>query len=292
MVDIPHFDMGTRVPRVIHQVFISDGPLAEELADNIQKICRVNNTWAHRLYGHDDIEAIILKYYGPDILKTYRKVSARYVAARTDFFRYLLMYAEGGFYLDLKGSTNLPLDELLTPDDRLILSQWNNGDGEEHPGWGIHPKLAAIEGGEYQQWQILAVAGHPFLRAVIERVIHNIEHYNILRDGVGRDATLAVTGPIAFSLAIEEVRSRHPYRLVDIRNDFGVEYSIYDAPGQTKSHQNAFRARHYARLKSPLIKPSSLKDPVRMAVFYADMTLFYLKKYVPIVMRRIFSGNR
>ena len=292
MVELPHFDMGEVIPGVIHQVFISDAPLPVELVANIEEISRVNKGWEHRLYGRDDVAPIILKYYGPEVLKVYSRINPRYGAARADLFRYLLMYAEGGFYLDVKSATTRPIAALLTADDRLVLSQWPNEDGEKYAGWGIHPELESIKGGELQQWHIIAVSGHPFLRAVIERVIHNIEHYNIRAQGVGRDSVLRVTGPIAYTLAIDGIKDQHPHKVVNILEDFGVVYSIYEAPGRNRSHQDVFKTRHYAGLKSPLVKPSSIRDLCRMAIFYAGLTVFYLKKYVPIMMQRIFSGKQ
>jgi inositol phosphorylceramide mannosyltransferase catalytic subunit len=292
MVDLSHVEMADHIPRIIHQVFINDAPLPKELADNIRDISRVNSTWEHRLYDSDDIETIILKHYGPDILDIYRKINPRYVSARVDLFRYLLIYAEGGFYIDIKGTSALPLDDLLRAEDRLILSQWDNKEGERHAGWGLHQDLKAIAGGEYQMWNIIAVRGHPVLRAVLEQVIDNIQYYNILGHGVGMMGTLRVTGPIAFTFAVEETKARHPHRIVDIRKDFGMESNLFEALGPAESYRDALTSRHYTRLRSPVIKPSSIKDLVRMALFYAGKAVFHLKRYTTIAVRRLFPGNR
>ena len=76
-----------------------------------------------------------------------------------------------------------------------------------------HPQLSGR--GEYQQWHIVAEAGHPFLEAVIQRVKRNIDNYDPLQERVGKIAVLRMTGPIAYTLAIQSVQDRGAYRLAE-----------------------------------------------------------------------------
>lgn len=255
MTTLARVEMGQRIPKVIHQKFRSKAALPPEIQENIRNIIQLNQGWAYRLYDDADAEAFILKHYGAEILQLYQRITPSYGASRADFFRYLLIYAEGGVYLDAKSTTTRPLDKVITPDDRYILSKWDNLPGGKYFAWGIHPDLAAFERGEYQQWHVIAVAGHPFLRSVIERVIHNIQHYDVTTTGVGFMGVLRTTGPISYTLGIEDIKSLHPYREVEIEQDMGIEYSIYDsfAHDPHRSHRNLF-ATHYTELKTPLIQ--------------------------------------
>ena len=97
--------------------------------------------------------------------------------AKADLFRYLLIYAAGGVYLDLKSSIRDSLTRTLQPSDRYLLSHWRNRSGEEFEGWGLWDELRDFENGEFQQWHIVAVRGHPFLRAVLEKVLSNLALY-------------------------------------------------------------------------------------------------------------------
>lgn len=255
MTDLTNVEMGQRIPKVIHQTSRSKVALPIEIQENIRHILQLNQGWEHRLYDDADIEAFIRKHYGAEILRIYQKIDPSYGASRADFFRYLLIYAEGGVYLDIKSAITRPLDEVITPDDRYILSKWDNQPEGKYFAWGIHPDVSACWRGEYQQWHVIAVAGHPFLRAVIERVIHNIQHYDATTTGVGFMGVLRTTGPICYTLGIEDVKSLHPYREVEIEQDLGIEYSIYDtfALDLSRSHRHIF-AKHYTELETPLIQ--------------------------------------
>jgi len=280
MINLPQIKMGSLIPRLIHQTCPCKECLPVEIQENIRKICDLNPSWEYCLYDDDDIEAYILKYYGLEILRVYQKINYSYGAARADLFRYLLMYAEGGIYLDIKSSVTNPLDDVIAFDDYYILSKWDNHITGTHPDWGIHRELESFERGEYQQWYIICVAGHPFLKAVIERVIKNIQHYNVLIDGVGQMGVLRTTGPIAYTLAIENVKSLYPFLEVDITRDLGIKYSIYKPSGQKGGHEHVFK-KHYTKLIRPIINPRYFKD-------YCLTILHYVKIFKNIIEERFF----
>lgn len=274
MIELSRFEMGSEIPKIIHQTYPDKMSLPVEIQKNISNICRLNHNWEYRLYDDADIEAFITKIYGSEILQVYHKINPLYGAARADFFRYLLIYAEGGVYLDIKSSISRPLDDVIAADDRYILSKWDNS--ENHAIWGRHREVESLDGGEYQQWHIIAVAGHPFLRVVIERVINNIRNYNIFSAGFRSIGVFRVTGPIAYTLAIEDVKSLYPFRQLDIKQDFGIEYSIYEDYKPDVNHRSLFKI-HYSSLKKPVIKPSGLRDYFFMIIYY---TLYSIVDYL------------
>lgn len=243
---LPPCPQGEAVPRVVHQTFHTRD-LPPELADAVGAIQRGNPDWQHRFYDEGDMRAFIDESYGPDILAYYDAINPKYRAARADLFRYLVVYRCGGVYLDIKSLPTRPLSAVIRPDDSYLISQWSNGPGEAYPDWGLHPELSRIPGGEYQQWYIAAAAGHPFLRAVIERVLRNLRSYNPGLHGVGQLGVLRVTGPIAYTLAIHPLLARCAHRRVDSQADLGFEYSIYGKEG----HKQAFGG-HYSELDEPI----------------------------------------
>lgn len=251
---LPTFEIGESVPKVIHQTFPSKTDYPAEIAENIRELKERNPEWEHRLYDDADIEALILKYYGAEMLKSYLRINPAYGPAKADLFRYLLMYAEGGVYLDIKSTATRPLDDVIPADAQYILSHWENEEGGSRIGWGIHAELKS-ERGEYQQWHIIAVKGHPFLRAVIQKVLENIEQYDIFKIGFGHVGVLRTTGPIAYTLAIENVKHLHSHHELDVTSEMGVEYSIYEQRSE-KGHHHIFKSK-YAKLKVPVIKPAT-----------------------------------
>ncbi len=241
-----------RIAKVIHQTYYSKTGLPTPLQNNITRIMQLNPDWEYRLYDDADIETIIREHYGQEILDVYRLIDPAYGAARVDFFRYLLIYAEGGSYLDMKSTTTRPLNDVLLPTDRYILSQW---DQRKYPAWGLHPELAAIDGGEFQQWHVIAAAGHPFLFAVIQQVIHNILHYDVTTAGVGFWGVIRTTGPLPYTTTIETIKHQHHYRQVEIEQDLGIIYSIYDShSADPKQNHRHISKKHYSELTMPVIR--------------------------------------
>ena len=190
----------------------------------------------------------------------YLRIGKDYGAARADLFRYLALYRLGGVYLDMKSGGTRPFDEVLTPDDRCLLSQWRNEDGTTFAGWGVHSDLKHIPGGEFQQWFIIAAPGHPFLRAVIENVLGNIDRYIPGLHRTGAHAVFRVTGPIAYTLAILPLMQSAPCRIVDAGRELGLVYNIFSHLGP-QGHKQVFKS-HYAELKTSLIKVGPVKEAI------------------------------
>jgi inositol phosphorylceramide mannosyltransferase catalytic subunit len=238
------------IPKLIHQTITSKKDLDPVFLENIARIRSLNSGWEYRLYDEDERRAFISDHYDREILDSYLKINPAYGPAKADFFRYLLLYKKGGVYLDFKSTVTRKLDEVLQPDDTYLLSQWHNKTGDAYEGWGLYPELPGR--GEYQIWHIVAEPRHPFLDAVIQRVKANIDNYDPIRDGVGKLAVLRVTGPIAYTQAIQAVQEHHKYRHVEIE-DLGFQVSIVGAPGKD-GHERYFKG-HYRYLPEPLVLP-------------------------------------
>lgn len=241
------------IPRRIHQIFLS-GDLPDRLIQQVADIKTRNPGWAHHLYAHEDAERFIATHYDDDMLRVYRRINPAYGAARADLLRHLIIYKLGGVYLDIKSDLTWPLDDVLRADDEYILTQWRNGPGELHAKMGLHPDLAHVRGGEFQSYLIIAVAGHPFSKAAIDRITGNITRYRPW-SGVGRMGVLRTTGPIAYTLAVQPLLSTAPHRFTT-EAAIGASMSITDY-----SHADVFK-RHYSMLKVPVAR---LSAPARLA---------------------------
>jgi inositol phosphorylceramide mannosyltransferase catalytic subunit len=237
------------IPRLIHQT-THDKEWAlghPRLRENIARLKSLNPGWDHRLYDDNDALAFIASRCGAAMARRFSRINPAYGPARADFFRYLLMLELGGVYLDLKSTARRPLDEVLRADDSYLLSHWRNGPGESREGWGLHPGLGAW--GEFQQWHIAAQPGHVFLKAVVARVAENIDRYG--PDGeVGKRGVLAITGPVAYTLAIRPLLLAAPHRLVDAKA-LGFVYDIF---GNHDGRED-FGRPHYRHLQEPVILP-------------------------------------
>jgi len=263
--------LGNSIPRIIHQTFPSrDLPI--EIRQRIDQTLFENPGWEHRLYDDGEIVKFIKANYGSVILEYFNRINPAYGAARADLFRYLLMYKVGGVYLDIKSYPEKRLDDVLRSDDQFLLSYWKNGSGQRYERWGMH--YPELRHGEFQQWHIIAVPGHPFLRAAIRNVLNNIDKYNPGLHGTGRMGVLRVTGPIAYTLAIEPLLGKFSHRFADSEDELGLEYSIYGKIAD-QSHQDIFKS-HYTNLKEPVVAVSRGV----MAVAFAVRVLKKMRNFI------------
>ena len=260
------------VPRLIHQVF-PHSDLPPKLTENVRKLRDLNPDWEYRFYNDRDIEDYLGKYF-PEFLKSYLAIDPHYGVVRADLFRYLLMYREGGVYLDIKSFFSRPLSESTGPADCYILSHWPNQPGQDHESWGKHSEISNPHG-EFQQCFIIATKGHPFLKAVLEAVLKNIDHYNPFRHGTAKYGVVRLSGPVAYTLAITPLLSRYEHRLVDSQADLGFVYSVLGLLGP-ESHFNTFKT-HYTQLDLPIVS-SGFKGWI-LARLYAISRIF--RKKVP-----------
>ena len=244
---VPAFPEGKEIPKVIYQTFRTKD-LPPSCRENVSRIQAMNPDWQYQLYDDVDIREFITSNYDDRILHYFNKINPVYGAARADFFRYLLIYKMGGVYLDIKSTTDLPLDEVINKYDSFLLSHWCNGPAQKFEGWGLHGDLLHIDGGEFQQWFIASAPGHPFLKAVIENVIANIDRYNPALHGTGRRGVLRLTGPVAYTLAIFPLLASNKYRYVNSEVDLGLRYTIFSG----ESHFELFKS-HYSELKEPVV---------------------------------------
>lgn len=228
-----------RIPRILHQTYKNH--MHSKLQANVKTLRTMNPNWEYRLYTNDDHLQYIKRNYGQYMLNMYLKINPKYGAARADFFRYLVMYREGGVYLDIKSGCRVSLDYIIHPEDTYILSYWKD--------MNFHEELGGR--GEIQQWHIICVPNHPFLAAVIDRVVYNIQTYDPKVDGVGGLPVLRTTGPFAYTLSIRPLLSLYPHKMALKNEDLGLIY-VNLKGGQT-AHRKLYHNKHYSQLDDPII---------------------------------------
>ena len=70
-------------------------------------------------YDDNDCELFIKNNFDENVYKAYMSINSVYGAMKADFFRYCILYKNGGVYLDIDSVILRPLDELIR-DDELI----------------------------------------------------------------------------------------------------------------------------------------------------------------------------
>lgn len=237
------------VPKKIHQIYTKGWhTLPESVITSIARLKQNNPQWSYHFYDNNIIKDFIRQHYGEEMLNIWLKINPEYGAARADFFRYLMLYVEGGVYLDIKSACSRPLDEVIPDDCELMLCSWQSTACGLRKQTGHHDELCFLENGEYQQWNITVSPRSPWIKSVIDEVVSRITSYKPWVYGIGRMGVLRTTGPIPFSIAIARISSSPGFYHIKNYRDSGFVYTSVD-----KTTLKQIKKSQYARLKTPVV---------------------------------------
>ncbi|TKY80199.1 glycosyltransferase [Pectobacterium polonicum] len=238
-----------KIPKKIHQIYTKGiNKLPEEILVSIEQLKEMNPTWEYFFYDEKRIIEYIDKHYGKEMLNLYLSIEPKYGAARADLFRYLLIYIEGGVYLDIKSSCLNPLNDAIAEDCEMLLCSWDNKACGCDKNMGIHKELGFLKCGEYQQWNIAAVPGSPYIKSAIDEVIHRLKIYKPWIYGVGMRGVLNTTGPIPFSIGIEKINKTEFFHHEENHRNIGFKYR-----NVTHEAIRKFNGNHYSKLKDSIV---------------------------------------
>jgi len=204
--------------------------------------------WEQRFYSDRDVERWITSHYGRDstITTAYNLINPAYGASRADYFRYLLLFVEGGLWLDIKSCAVSPPPPFPDGVD-IMISPWI---------FSNNVNLFGLRG-EFQNWHIYAKPRSKALWSVIERVTQNI--YDVqqnphavctkLADASTKSKALVlgVTGPAAYTIAMDDWMKKKLTGVQITKPNLNgcVRYSVLD-------HEK-LDIKHYSRVESPFI---------------------------------------
>ena len=242
---------GSAIPRFVHQTF-STKRLPPEIQTNIESIKGANPGWRYFLYDDSDISRFVDTEYGAAVLRRLESINPLYGAARADLFRYLLLYKKGGLYLDIKSAATRPLDEVLRPEDRYLLSTWDNCHGGAFEGSGI-----ASGTSRYRRRRISAVVRRggagPSIPEGGDRV--GPPEHRRLQPGTPRDRQAGraeADGTDRLHPRDLTAAGLAPHRRVDSAAELGLRYTIYDNAG-LHAYKSLFTA-HYANSDESIVR--------------------------------------
>jgi mannosyltransferase OCH1-like enzyme len=231
-----------KIPKIIHQTIKSKTNIPFKLQKNIDYIKKLNPSWEYRLYDDNDIDQYIRTHYSERVYKAYFSINPKYGPAKADLFRYLVIYREGGVYLDIKSGMLYPLDEIISENDEYILSYWGMFTKYINP----NTEILGNELGEIQQWHVICIPRHPALKKVIDNVLINIEQGKH-RNFSGKKGVLFLTGPIVYSYSIGPLLDKYNFTIYNSHKNAGLIYN------NIKSNHTTVFKNHYSKLSEPVI---------------------------------------
>jgi mannosyltransferase OCH1-like enzyme len=198
------------IPKTIYQVSIGLNHTHPLIQRQIQKTLSLNPGYEYHLITEEsEMNAFVNQCYPGEIANAYNRLNI--LVAKVDFWRYLMLYKNGGVYLDMDSAILQPLDDLIQPDDSAIIT------AEGNPFFFV-------------QWALIYSAGHLILKQTIDFIVQNIQtnaHPNNIHK---------TTGPAVYSEAVTTVHSlshsedtpipRDPNTDITYHSN-GISYRIY-----------------------------------------------------------------
>lgn len=273
-----------KIPKKIHQIYTKGlQALPAEILASIAQLQARNPHWQYHFYDDDRIAEYIESHYGREMLELYLCIDPRYGAARADFFRYLLMYKEGGVYLDIKSSCNSSLDEVIPEHCAILLCNWDNHPQGCDGQMGKHAALDFLKHGEYQQWNIIVAPESPYMKSVIDEVVSRLKNYKPWRYGVGMRGVLHTTGPVPFSLGIEKVEKCAGFRHEDNHRNIDLVYRNVSFQVMKKINYC-----HYSRLRESVVLLKGMDKLLFVLWRYSLFPLWRLRKNTVNETRKVY----
>jgi len=249
-IQLPFVEKGKTIPKKIYRTCKkSDKEKFKKAIDKTQEIMTGHE---QIIFDDDMIKEFIKKNYSERVWKAYDSIDNKFFPAKADLFRYLLIYIEGGIYLDIKSAIVKDLNPILDKNgDKLLISHWTDFKMGLLPIKHLHKDkfflwapVVKNNYGEYQNWYVISPKGNPILREVIKQVITNIE-FGLKKNCYtkGKMSVLACTGPIMYSLVISKNFDKNHVKLFKKNLNDKLKYSYVN-------HYNLTKGKHYSKLKN------------------------------------------
>ena len=186
-----------KITNKIYQTWYTNN-INEIIKQKINTFLEINPGYEYNFYNDEDMDSFIGKNFSGDIIDCYNKLNIR--AAKADFWRYLILYKEGGIYIDIDSIITKPLDSLILNNDDAIISVED-----------IYTK----DGGKKNyciNWAMMFSKEHPILKKTIDFLINNVKN-NIYPNNIYK-----TTGPAVLTRAINYIHLKTYNEIIDIEN--------------------------------------------------------------------------
>lgn len=195
-----------QIPRIIIQTNETN-QIPVDMKHNIQNLIDKNPTYRYLYFDDDASRRFIQENFDDRVLAAYDKLVPG--AYKADFFRYCILYKQGGVYVDTGMIALVPFDDYILPTDEFV-----------------SPEDTGI-GGIYNAF-MCSVPEHPIVKKAIEMCIENIENERY-HAGKSRGA-LRITGPFLLAAAFKDIVGAKVVPNTDYGNGIRILkfYSNYD----------------------------------------------------------------
>lgn len=172
------------IPKQIWITCKDKNHLHKDFKENIEVIKNLNDD--HKLTIIDNTDFVnYIKNKDVKLYSYYNKLNKDAGAMIGDFIRYVLMYYEGGIYLDMKSGTKKPLNQIVNHNqDEIIFYNWDNYN-------------------QLVQFFLVSKPLHPFYKYLLDELCKNIDNYT-QKFKSNKSNVLRLTGPIFISRVFDD----------------------------------------------------------------------------------------
>lgn len=171
------------IPKVIYQTYSSAKlPLYARL--QIWNLKRKHKDYQHVFFDDKNVSDFIRQNFPKKIYELYSQLQIG--AAKADFFRYAILYINGGIYMDLDVTITGSLNKLINSNDKAIIAN------------------ERVNKVIFLQSVLIYEKKHPILKTALQIVLSNIEN-NKYPNNVH-----AMTGPTPYSKAVYHYLNNNP----------------------------------------------------------------------------------
>jgi hypothetical protein len=239
------------IPKVCHQTWMTRD-LCPEIKEIIQKNKRTNPDIEFRLYTDADIDSYIKKNFDDLTYTAFKKINPKYGSMLADFFRYCVLYNEGGIYLDIKSLLKTKLfDNVIKSNDICILDKQDF----YREKWRRFFKYST-----HEQWLLIFCKGHLYLKNMINLMVEALHsgiepisfnmNWGWGNETASKEKVLRITGPDAFAVAIHKSIIFNGIMHREVSYDTIAELNYKNVNKKIYAKHNRI---HYSQLIEPVI---------------------------------------
>lgn len=254
----------TNIPNILHICWRNEW-MPETVFESIfRKNEAMTTDFDHCFYTNDSVVKCLSQHFPPDVLNTFLSINPQYGACLADFFRYCIMYIYGGIYIDAKARIRQHIRDLfkyipLRGGDVLVVSHWPHASPKD-----MHAREIGNKHGEIMNWVFLCTPRHPFLKDMIDSMVHTIQEWCQMKYTYGEKINvLRLTGPIFMTkkivAAFREDPDRQDIIVTSVLNNF-FSYSQRSVGTSIRFDKKMYEGtgiKDYSSLSEPIVLFSS-----------------------------------
>ena len=108
------------IPKKVHITWKTKDLLQSEspiVTEGVKKLIELNPEWEVTIYDDEEVDTYLQKKLGDQ----YPLIADKHIVQKSDLWRLILLFEEGGLYIDIDRFIDTPLNDLVGPETRWVL---------------------------------------------------------------------------------------------------------------------------------------------------------------------------